>query len=355
MKKVFALTMVLVICAGLLGALSGCDSSVVTIRVYNWGEYISTGAGKTVNVLKEFTAQTGIKVKYSTFDTNEGMYSKLKSGGATYDVIIPSDYMIARLIDEDMLEKIDFSNVPNFSYIDPQFVNPGYDPANEFSVPYTWGTVGLFYNKTMVDGTPDSWDILWDEKYSGQILMFDNPRDSFGIAQKLLGQSFNTTNEDEWRAAADKLIEQKPLVQAYVMDTIFNKMESGEAALAPYYAGDFAIMRDENGDIGFVFPKEGTNRFVDAMCIPKDAKHKAEAEMFINFMCSTEIALANVEATGYSTPQTQAWEQLPDDVKNDPVFYPGSDVLGNTEVFSALPSDIYDLSNKLWTELKIGK
>lgn len=330
-------------------------SSDVTINVYNWGEYISKGEEGSLNVNEEFTKKTGIKVNYTTYQTNEELYAKLKSGSADYDVIIPSDYMIGKMIQEDMLEALDFSNIPNYEYIDPQFKGLEYDPEQKFSVPYTWGTVGVFYNKTMVDEediAQQSWDLLWNEKYAGQILMFDNPRDAFAIAQKRLGLSMNSTNPDDWNAAAEELQKQKPLVQAYVMDQIFDKMGGGDAAIAPYYAGDGIILMDENPDIGFYLPKEGTNRFVDAICIPKGAKHKKEAEMYINFLCETEIAKANAEYIGYSTPQLKAKEELDPEIANNPIFYPSEEMLKNTEVFSTLPDDVNKLLSDLWIQLK---
>ena len=218
----------------------------VTINVYNWGEYISNGTEGSLDVNAEFTRRTGIEVNYTTFDSNESLYSKLAGGGASYDVIVPSDYMISKLMNENMLAELDFSNIPNFEYIDEQFRNPDYDPENKFSVPYTWGTVGLFYNTDYVTEPVTSWSILWDEQYSGKILMFDNPRDAFAIAQERLGFSLNSTDESEWEQAAMLLKEQKPLVQAYVMDQIFDKMESGEAWLAPYYSGDAGTLVENN-------------------------------------------------------------------------------------------------------------
>ena len=326
-----------------------------TIYVYNWGEYIADGTDGTLDVNAEFTRRTGIQVEYSTFDTNESLYSKLVGGGASYDVIIPSDYMISRMINEGMLEKLDFSNIPNFQYIDEEYRNMGYDPSNEYSVPYTWGVVGIFYNKDYVTEPVDSWEILWDEQYAGKILMFDNPRDAFGIAQKRLGFSFNSTDEDQWIEAAALLKEQKPLVQAYVMDQIFDKMESGEAWLAPYYAGDAATLVAENDKIGFAIPtREGTNFFVDAMCIPKGCRNKSGAEAYINFLCDPEIAAANMEYIGYSTPETAAKELLPEDVVNNPIFYPPQEILDNSEVFVALPEETSELLDTLWAEVKMG-
>ena len=325
------------------------------IYVYNWGEYIADGKDGSLDINTEFTRRTGIEVDYSTFDTNESLYSKLVSGGASYDVIIPSDYMVSKMINEGMLEKLDFSNIPNYQYIDEEYRNLSYDPTNEYSVPYTWGLVGIFYNKQYVTETVDSWDILWDEKYAGKILMFDNPRDAFGIAQKKLGLSFNSTDEDEWIQAAVQLKEQKPLVQAYVMDQIFNKMESGEAWLAPYYAGDAALLVEENENIGFAIPtKQGTNFFVDAMCISKGCRNKSGAEAYINFLCDPEIAAANMEYIGYSTPESAAKELLPEEVVNNPIYYPPQEIIENSEVFVDLPQETSLQLDALWAEVKMG-
>jgi len=327
----------------------------VTINVYNWGEYISNGVDDTIDVNKEFTKKTGIDVNYTTFDTNESLYSKLANGGANYDIIVPSDYMVSKLIQEGMVEKLNFNNIPNFKYIDKQFLNPKYDQTNAYSVPYTWGVVGIFYNKKYVTEPVDSWKILWNKKYSGKILMFDNPRDSFGIAQKLLGFSYNSTNSEEWEKAANLLKEQKPLVQAYVMDQIFDKMSSGDAWLAPYYAGDAATLVADNPNIGFSIPtKEGTNFFVDAICIPAGAQHKKEAEAYINFLCDPEIAAANVDYIGYSSPETAAKKLLPAETVNNPIFYPSESILKKSETFVNLPEDTNLLLDTLWAEVKMG-
>ncbi|MBQ8614730.1 MAG: spermidine/putrescine ABC transporter substrate-binding protein, partial [Ruminiclostridium sp.] len=246
----------------------------ISINVYNWGEYISTGADEgTLNVNAEFTKLTGIKVNYTNYATNEELYAKLKGGGATYDVIIPSDYMISKMIKEDMIQKLDFDNIPNFKYIMENFRNQAYDPENEYTVPYTWGTVGIIYDSTMIDMNEEDieWDLLWNEDYADQILMFDNPRDAFAIAEIMLGYSINTESSEELADAADKLTEQKNIVQGYVMDEIFDKMGAGEALIAPYYAGDALTIMDENEDLNFVVPKSGTNLFIDAMCLPTTA------------------------------------------------------------------------------------
>ena len=329
--------------------------SDVTINVYNWGEYISNGTEGSLDVNAEFTARTGIQVNYTTYDTNESMYAKLASGGGDYDVIIPSDYMVSRMIQEDMLAELDFANIPNFQYIDKDFKNPDYDPENKYSVPYTWGVVGLFYNADYVTAEEaQSWSLLWDEKYAGKILMFDNSRDSFGIAMKLLGYSFNTEDEQQWREAADLLVQQVPLVQSYAMDQIFQKMESGEAWIAPYYSGDAAILVEENDNIAFSVPEEGTNYFVDAICIPRTSTHKAEAEAYINFLCDPEISYENCSYIGYSTPETAAKEMMDPEITENEMYYPSEETIANTEVFIHLSDTTNQLLDSLWAEVKMG-
>lgn len=324
-----------------------------SINVYNWGEYISDGSEGTLDVNKEFTKKYGIKVNYTMFESNENMYNKLQSGGANYDVIIPSEYMIARLIEEDMLLELDFSNIPNYKYILPKYKNLSFDPENKYSVPYTVGMVGLIYNTTMVDEEVDSWSILWDEKYKGEILMFNNPRDAFGIAQFLLGQSVNTHDTKDWDEAIELLKKQRPLVSSYVMDEIFNKMENGEAALAPYYAGDYLSMADVNPDLAFVYPKEGVNYFVDAMCIPKTAENKEAAELYINFMLEEEIAIANANWICYASPHALVVESDDYELKGEPVLYPDESEMPKTESFENLSYDIQNYMSQLWSELKV--
>ncbi len=326
----------------------------VTINVYNWGEYIANGTDGSLDVNEEFTRRTGIRVNYTTFDSNEALYSKLVGGGADYDVIIPSDYMVSKLIDERMLAELDFSNIPNFRYIDERFRDPDYDPGSRYSVPYTWGVVGLFYNTDYIEEEITSWSALWDDRYAGKILMFDNPRDSLAIAQFMLGQSLNTTDENDWAEAAALLKQQKPLVQAYVMDRIFDKMESSEAWIAPYYSGDAAILVENSDSIRFVVPEEGTNYFVDAMCIPVTSGHKAEAEAYINFLCDPEIAGANMNYVGYSTPESAAKEYMDDEMVESPVYYPDEEILERTEVFVNLPENTSKLVDRLWAEVKMG-
>ncbi len=347
MKKMICIVLAVLMLTATLSACSSSGSGEKrVVNVYNWGEYID------MDVLDMFEERTGIEVNYKTFENNEAMYAVLKSGGANYDVVIPSDYMISRMIDEDMLQPVNVENIPNYSLLDENYLGLEFDPDNTYSVPYTWGTVGIIYNTTMVDEEITSWKSLFDEKYSGQILMFDNSRDAFGIALKYLGYSFNTTNEAEINEAYELLEQQKPLVQAYVMDQIFDKMTGGEAAIAPYYAGDYLTMVSENPDLAYCAPEEGSNIFVDSMCIPKGAENVSEAEEFINFMCSTEVALLNSEFTGYGTPSADAYDQLDDESKNNTVLYPQDDVISGCESFLNLPEDILKLYNDLWVKLK---
>lgn len=325
----------------------------ISINVYNWGEYISNGMDDSINVNKEFEALTGIKVYYTNFATNEELYSKLKSGSVSYDIIIPSEYMIARLISENMLEPLNFDNIPNIEYINPSFLNNPHDPQNLYSVPYTWGTVGIIYNTTMVseDDDMETWDILWNEKYMGEILMFSNPRDAFGIALKKNGFSMNTLKEEELDTAAQSLKDQKLLIQAYVMDEIFDKMIGGEAAIAPYYAGDALSMMDDNEDLAFALPREGTNQFVDGMCIPANSRQVEAAEMYINFMCEPEIGAANVEFIGYSTPNLRAYELLDEETRENEIAYPPEELQAKNEFFVELPYSTNVYIDKLWTEV----
>ena len=331
-------------------ALFGCGgrAPVGEVNVYNWGEYID------MDVLKEFEKETGIRVNYSVFQSNEEMYSILRGGGAAYDVIIPSDYMISRLIDEGMLLELDFSNIPNYTLIDNAYKNLEYDPEGKYSVAYMTGTVGLIYNYAMIPEEITSWGALFDERFAGQMLMFDNPRDAFGIALKYLGYYQNTTNESEIREAFDLLVLQKPLLQAYVMDQIFDKLESGEAAIGPYYAGDFLIMRESNPDLRFVRPVEGSNRFVDAMVIPVGARNKENAERFIDFMSSTDIALANMDYIWYASANFEANELFEDelDPEDFEIMFASPEALANCDVFTNLPAEILELYNTLWVELK---
>ena len=356
MKKFFALAMSLFLLITLM--LPGCTKENVTepegevINVYNWGQYISDGTDGYIDVNAEFTRQTGIKVNYSTYDSNEALYSKLKTGGASYDIIIPSDYMVGKLIEEGLVEKIDFANIPNFANIDNEFKNRTFDPANEYSVPYSWGCVGLIYNRKYITEEVTSWDLLWNSQYSGKILMFDNSRDAFAISQLLLGMDVNTTSTQDLDNAAAKLSEQKDLVQSYVMDQVFSQMETEEAWIAPYYAGDFLTMQAENPDLAFCFPKEGFNLFIDSICIPTGAQNKTAAEKYINFLCDPEISGQNMEYLGYSTPISTAKTFMDPEVANSPIAYPSEEVLARGVTFETLPTDTTQYMNELFDTVK---
>ena len=351
MKKIASVLLAAILLLSVIPFSAGAADN--TITVYNWGQYISDGTDDSLDVIKAFEEETGIKVNYLTFDSNESMYTKLKTGGTTFDVIIPSDYMIAKLIEEDMLEPLDFSNIPNYEYIDAAFRDQAYDPENRFSVPYTWGTVGLIYNSKYVsDEDAESWKCLWNEEYKGKLLMFDNPRDAFAIAESILGYSYNTKDRDELQKAADLLAEQKPILQGHVMDQIFDIMERGEAWAAPYYAGDFLTMVEENPDLRFSYPKEGFNIFIDACCIPKGCQNKAGAEAFINFLCRPDIMAQNLEYLGYSVPETAAKELMDPEVTSSEVAYPSNDVLARSESFGALDIETTQFMNDLWLYVK---
>lgn len=323
-----------------------------TLYVYNWGEYISDGSDDSLSVNKEFEDRYGIKVVYDTFENNEVMYSKIKGGGVNYDVLLPSDYMIERMISEKMLQKLDFANIPNYKYIDAKYKGLPYDPQDEYSVPYSVGMIGLIYNTKKVTQAPTGWSALWDNQYNKEILMINNPRDAFAIAHSILGISYNTTDEADWKAGAEKLKQQKAVVPAYVNDEVFNKMESGEAALAPYYAGDFLTMQENNPDLAFVYPSEGVNAFVDAMCIPTNAQNKAAAELYINFMQSPEIALANAEYIYYASPNTAVLANEDYSLKDNEIIYPDDASKLKTEIFSNLPQATLKLMSSLWDEVK---
>jgi spermidine/putrescine transport system substrate-binding protein len=348
----------------------GERADVATLYVYNWGEYISDGSEGSLDVnaaFEEYYYETygeRVKVNYSTFPSNEALYAKLSSGAANYDVIFPSDYMVERLIAEGLLARLDYSNIPNIEYISDEFKGERayYDPDNEYSVPYTYGMVGIIYNTELVDPNDESigsWKLMWNEKYSGNILQFNNSRDAFGTALYYLGYDVNDATEEQWRETLELLKQQKSIVQGYVMDEVFNKMISGSAAVAPYYAGDFLTMYEGNNKLAFYYPKEGTNIFVDAMCIPASSKNKQIAERYINFMLSEEIAIANAEYTYYATPNTLVtsspeYIEYISSVHEDAmdILYSGTEGV-MTSFYKNLRPEKLELLNSLWEELKI--
>lgn len=357
MKKMIALVLCMVLTLGCFAGVASAKGDKVTLYVYNWGQYIAEGDDDSIDVIAAFEeVYPNIKVKYSTYDSNESMYAKLSGGGITVDVIIPSDYMIGRMRQEGMLQELNYDNIPNAQYIDPSFRGMAYDPEDKYSVPYTWGTVGIIYNTKYVDEADvTGWELLWNEKYADKILMFDNSRDAFGIAEYLLGYDVNTTDEAELKACADKLAEQKPVVQQYVMDQIFDAMENEEAWIAPYYAGDYLTMVEENEDLAFYRPAhQGYNVFIDAMCIPTCAQEKEAAELFINFMCSPEISAANLDFIGYSVPASASKEYMDEEVVNDPVSYPDAEELRNATSFDYLPEEVSRKMESLFMAVRNG-
>lgn len=367
MKRIAAIVMVLVLAAGVF---AGCGSkNTLTLNVYNWGEYISDGSEGSFDTVREFekwyeeTYGQKVTVNYSTFASNEDMYSKIASGAVSYDVIVPSDYMIARMAQEGLLLPLDFDNIPNYSQIDETFRGLYYDPENLYSVPYTYGIVGVIYDANVVDEADiGGWELMWNEKYSGRILQFNNPRDAFGTAMYKLGIDVNTTDKAAWDQAYQELLTQRPLVYSYVMDEIYNMMESGEAAVGAYYAGDYFTMVDaqaENVDLQFYYPA-GTNFYVDAMCIPSCAKNKELAEVFINYMLSEEPAIANAEYTYYASPNSAVYEnedyiaEMGDAME---VLYPDLGDFSaqyNRLAFRNMDADMLSYMTTLWENVKIN-
>ena len=367
------------VAAGVIGGVLAAAGIVVLVfagngtqelNVYNWGEYISDGSDDSLNTIKAFeqwyeeTYGRKVKVNYTTFASNEDMYAKLSSGAVSFDVVIPSDYMIARMKDEGMLLPLDFDNIPNYANIDESFHGLYYDPDDMYTVPYTYGVVGVIYNAAVVDpADADDWDLMWNDKYAGEILQFNNSRDAFATAQYKLGLDVNSTDRAEWDAALAELKRQSPLVKSYVMDEVYNMMESGEAAIAAYYAGDYFTMLDAQADgvdLRFYYP-ERTNYFIDAMCIPSCAQNKELAEIFINYMLSPEPAIANAEYICYASPNSAVYtdEGYIDDMGEDAmdILYPEIDdfaALYNEYAYRTLDSAMLDYVNSLWETLKIS-
>lgn len=368
-KRIFSFLLCLALCVSVCSVVAYADEDYftqeqkdyyaglglqgTTVNVYNWGEYISDGSDESMDVVKEFEKITGAKVNYTNFESNENMYSKLAGGGVSYDVIAPSDYMIERLIDEDMLLPLDYDNIPNMKYIRKDCLNLPYDPEQKYSVCFNTGYTVLIYNKNLVDEVPDSWSVLWDEQYRGKVLMFNNSRDAFAIAQKMLGQSLNTSNEQDWVDAAELLAKQKDAVNpVYVMDEVFNLMESGEYAFATYYVGDYVAMNENNEDLGYVYPKEGVNSFYDAFCVPTCAQNKKGAEAFINFMHEPQVAFENEEYIYYASANQTVQDNEDSSLYGNEAVYP--EIAPESEVFANLPQNILELENNLWSKVKSG-
>ena len=340
---------VLIVIGGFIYGQKDGTSKNGQVIVYNWGEYIDP------EIIDLFEEETGIDVIYEEFETNEIMYPKIQSGAIAYDVVCPSDYMIQRMIENDLLAEINYDHIPNLKYIGDNYMKMSrqFDPENKYSVPYLWGTVGILYNKKMVDKPVDSWGILWDKKYEDSILMQDSVRDAFDVALKYLGYSLNSTDLDELEAAKNLLIEQKPLVQAYVIDQVRDKMIGGEAALGVIYSGEALYCQQENPDLDYVIPKEGTNIWIDSWVIPKNAKNVENAEAFINFLCRPDIAKMNFDYITYSIPNTAGRDLIEDEsLRNSPIAFPDDSKLENCETFRFLGDDNDALYNRLWREIK---
>ena len=375
MKKIITLFL---LCALLCALLTGCGGSsgkpssggTLTLNVYNWGEYISDGSEDSYDTVAEFEAwyqaEYGqkVRVNYDTYASNEDMYAKLSAGAVSYDVVVPSDYMIARMASEGLLLELDFDNIPNYRNIDDSFKGLFYDPDNKYTVPYTYGVTGIIWDANQVDEADASgWDLLWNEKYSGMILQYNNPRDAFGTAMYKLNIDVNTTDKSQWDRAYDELMAQRPLRYGLVMDEIYNLMESGEAAIGAYYAGDYFTMLDaqaENVDLQFYYP-EPTNYFIDAMCIPKCCQNKELAERFINFMLDRDAAVANAEYTYYATPNRIVYtdEEYIEEMGEETmaILYPGNDDFSanfDRVAFRNLPQETLDYMNTLWENVKIS-
>lgn len=354
MKRFLCALTAIALLAGLSFSLSGCTPAYESeINVFNWGENISDGTDGAMDVIAEFEKEYNIKVNYTTYETNEELYSILSSSNSSYDVVIPSDYMIEKLIAEDLLEEINFDNIPNYENIGETYKNLSFDPDNKYSVPYTWGIVALCYNTKMTEGIEiKGFKDLWNENLKGKILMIDNSRDAMAIAMQLCGITPDKFTEADVDTAAKKLSEQKSLVKKYVMDMVYTEMEGAQAAIAPYYAGDIYTMIENNPDLTYCLPEEGTNFFVDSMCIPKSTQNKEGAELFINFMLKAEVGAANAEYIGYSTPNTAAFELLSDEMKSSELVYPSEEYLSKCYSFSDLDSKVYSYMQEKFISVK---
>lgn len=342
-KRFSSIFIILILLSATINGCFNSSNSSKIINVFNCGDYINE------DLISKFEQETGYKIQYSTYDTNEIMYSKLKAGSNNYDLVFPSDYMIEKMINEDMLEKIDFNNIPNYKYIDDKFKNLDYDPTNEYSIPYMWGTIGIIYNPNYVDEPVDSFDVLWNQKYDKEIIMFNSVRDTMAISLKRLGYSMNSTNHNEISKAADELIMQKPIVKAWFVDQVKDAMINNEAYLSAVWSGDAIYIMSENPSLKYVVPSSGSNKWFDGMCIPKNAKHKQGAEEFINFLTEPENSKENVDYIGYCTPNKETFKMLEDDIKE---LYPSDELLDKCEIFKNLDKKTLEYYDDEW--IRIG-
>ena len=345
MKKILALLLVLTLCLPL------CAQAEEVVNVFNWVDYIDE------SVIKQFEEETGIKVNYMSFTTNEDMMVQVEASPSAFDVCFPSEYIVERMLEQDMLAELNYDNIPNAKYLLDNLRDPSYDAGNTHSLPYMWGTVGILYNTTMVDDTVDSWGILWNQKYANNVFMLDSIRDSMGITLRYLGYSMNTRDILALEAAKDKLIEQKQsgMVKAYQVDETKDKMVQGEAALAVMWSGDAEYAIELNSDLAYAIPKEGSNVWVDCMVIPKEAKNKENAEKFIDFLCRPDIAQKNCEAIGFSSPNSGAIELMGEEYTSNTVMNPSEEDLANCEYFNDISSDYLAVYNALWAEVKSAR
>lgn len=354
MKKIISIILAAIMTASSVACLSGCNKSYDgEVNVYNWGEYVSNGEDGLMDVIDEFEKRTNIKVNYTTYETNEQLYNMLKNSKVSYDVIIPSEYMISKLIKEDMLLELNYDNIPNHKYIMDRFKHLACDPESKYTVCYSWGVTAMVYDKTKVSKKPTSWEALWDKDLTGQILMFNNSRDAMAIAMQLCGINPADCTKEDIDIAAEKLKEQKPLLKNYVMDRVFNEMETSQAAIAPYYAGDVMTMMNNNDDLDYAMSVDGANLFYDAMCIPTCSKNKENAEKFINFMQEPEIAAANFEYLCYATPNQKAYDDyLDEDVKKSELIFPSDEYLDKCYVFANVSDDVYSYMQEQFVNIQ---
>lgn len=358
MKKIISTILVAILAASSVACLSGCGGAKTVenkgeVNVYNWGEYISNGEDDTMDVIDEFEKKTGIKVNYTTYETNEELYNMLKNSNVSYDVIIPSEYMISKLIDEDMLFELDYSNIPNYDNLMDRFKKLDCDPKGKYTVCYSWGVTAMVYDKTKVSTKPTTWDALWNNDLSGQILMFNNSRDAMAISMQLCGINPSDCTKENVDTAAKKLADQKPLLKKYVMDQVFTEMENSQAAIAPYYAGDIVTMMDNNDDLDYAMPVDGANLFYDAMCIPTCSKNKENAEAFINFMQDPEVAAANCEYLNYATPNQKTYDEfLDDEMKKSELIFPSDEYLDKCYVFTNVSDEVYSYMQEQFVKIQ---